>query len=616
MKNKSIFLPLSILALALVGCNSASSNNGKKGTSSGSDSYSTSGAPTSANSSSSSDSSSSDASSSSSHSPNDDLVPDVPYTPSGDMHDWTNPSTVEGDFSILNDSSEASGFIVSGSTYTINTAGTYTLSGELNGNINIEVGSSDTVELDLKGVKITSSSYAPIFAKTADKLKVKAVKNTSNFIIDNRPNKTVDSDDQGEGAIAAKCDTHLIGSGELQVEGNYNNGVHTSKDLKIKNLTLKSFGHQHAIRGGNSITVFNESTYIEAIGQTGDGFKSNDAGITSKGKQKGTITFTGGTSIVNCYNDAVDAAYNVEISVGTDEDSGEPTVPTLHLYSGSYATLTKSTSKASTISPHGINARNEVNISSGKLYIEASGDGIHSNKEALTDSDDVETGVMGLGDINISGGSMTIKANDDGIHADTNLNISGGVIDVIQSYEGIEGFYVTISGGKTTTIASNDGANAGGKNNTGTPSFTVTGGYLEINVSPDGDIDGIDSNGTYTQTGGIVITKGPNDKNMSALDHQGTANISGGTIIVLGAIEGQSGGGGGGGGWWSADRGPGGGMPGSGEVTISSNMQTYSLSLHAKGNHIITINEESYTFTNSYAYGKTTCYSDVAVTGY
>ena len=118
-----------------------------------------------------------------------------------------------------------------------------------------------------------------------------------------------------------------------------------------------------------------------------------------------------------------------------------------------------------------------------------------------------------------------------------------------------------------------------------TPTIEVSGGYLDVSVSPSGDTDGIDSNGNYTQTGGVVIARGPNSGNMSAIDADGTVSISGGTLIVLGY----------------------------GNVKTSGSIKTYSLSLHSAGSHTVTINGTSYTFTNAYAYGRTTCYSDVTV---
>ena len=117
--------------------------------------------------------------------------------------------------------------------------------------------------------------------------------------------------------------------------------------------------------------------------------------------------------------------------------------------------------------------------------------------------------------------------------------------------------------------------------------INVTGGYLDVTVSPSGDTDGIDSNGTYTQSGGIVITRGPNSEMMAALDADSTKKITGGTLIILGY----------------------------GQISVGTGVQTYSLSLHSAGNHTVTVDGVSYTFNNAYSYGKTTCYSSVTVTG-
>ena len=113
----------------------------------------------------------------------------------------------------------------------------------------------------------------------------------------------------------------------------------------------------------------------------------------------------------------------------------------------------------------------------------------------------------------------------------------------------------------------------------------MTGGYLDVTVSPSGDTDGIDSNGTYKQTGGIVIARGPNNQNMAAIDADGTITVSRGTLIVLGY----------------------------GRVSTSGNVKTYSLSLNSQGSHTVKIDGVSYTITNAYSYGKTTCYSSVTV---
>lgn len=589
---KVVVLPLTLFALTVSGCNASPSKSGGKKTSSGSTTLTS----TSGNSSTSSGGNTSTSI----------------YLPSGSSSSgWVDPG-ISDPFSLLNENGEAFGFELSESTYTITTAGTYTLSGKLEGRIIINVTKNDTVELDLNGAEISSSENSPIFVQTADKVKIKSLDDTVNSVIDKRANKVSDVDDQYEGAIAAKADLNIIGRGRLQVEGNYNNGIHTSKDLKIKNTKLLVYGYQHALRGGNGIEILNNDTEIYAIGKTGDGLKSNDAGVTSKGKQKGTISISGGLLNIHAQCDGIDAAYDVIIQNGTDEDSGEPSSPTVNIYTDKYATLTKAgpgwddsgnTNKSETTAK-GIKAHNAVIVSGGQIYCKCYDDGLHANNEPLTDSDDVETGVNGTGNITISGGNITIDCSDDGMHADATLTISDGNINVLTSFEALEGHDIVISGGVSRVLGTDDGINAGGDEN---PTITISGGFIEVTVAPNGDTDGIDSNGTYTQTGGIVITKGPNNNNSSALDHEGSATINGGTIIALGAIENQNT-------RWGGGGGPGGGL-GGGEVTYGSNMSQYNLSLHSAGSHTITIGGVEYSFSNTYSYGKTICYSDTPVTG-
>ena len=130
----------------------------------------------------------------------------------------------------------------SGNVYTISAAGSYSAKGALeDGQIIINVGDEDEVELELKGATISCSTDSPIKVLNADKLEISAKKNTDNKVIDARNEKSstaVDDGSLGEGTINAKCDLKLKGAGTLVVEGNYNNGIHTTKDLTIQKETL------------------------------------------------------------------------------------------------------------------------------------------------------------------------------------------------------------------------------------------------------------------------------------------------------------------------------------------------------------------------------------------
>lgn len=243
---------------------------------------------------------------------------------------------------------------------------------------------------------------------------------------------------------------------------------------------------------------------------------------------------------------------------------------------GSWSTYSTSNSNKADISAKGIKAYNEIHIDGGTTSIKAYDDGLHT-----APSSTLENGLAPTGIFYITGGNTSVYSTDDGIHARTYLYIEGGVTEVTNAYEGIEGGYIYIKGGMTYVNASDDGINA-------QETINVSAGYLDVTVSPSGDTDGIDSNGDYLQTGGIVIARGPNSTMMAALDSESTIKINAGTLIILGGT----------------------GVT----VTRGSGVSTYSLSLHTSGSKTIKVDGTSCTFNNKYAYGKTTCYSSVTVT--
>ena len=188
-------------------------------------------------------------------------------------------------------------------------------------------------------------------------------------------------------------------------------------------------------------------------------------------------------------------------------------------------------------SAKGIKAANEVQIISGTISLKTYDDGIHANNDGGT----LENGDAPLGNVVINGGNITVDASDDGIHADGSLAILGGVINVTNAYEGLEGNIINISGGQSTVFATDDGVNASSGNSL--PQVNVSGGLLDVTVNSSGDTDGIDSNGSYYQTGGVVIVRGPGSADGSmgggafALDAEKSIGFEGGTIAIFGGIE-------------------------------------------------------------------------------
>ena len=496
-----------------------------------------------------------------------------------------------GDFIIETADGEYS---ESNGVYTISKSGTYTLSGSLNGQILVDAGEDDEIEIELSGVTITCSTDSPIKVISADKVEISAKKNTENVIKDTRSAKIADDESQGEGAICANCDLKLKGNGILVIEAGYNNGVHTKKDLTIKNLSLKVTAVNSALKGNYSVTV--ESGNIVAISTKGDGIKTEKTDLSSKGKQRGTVTITDGTLAVYAAGDGIQASYDFVMDGGS-----------LSIYTGSYSSYTAS--DASTTSYKGIKVANELTVNGGTINVYSFDDGLHADYGTI-----LENGNTGNGNININGGTITIGvyspakstasgrmgpggwsnqqsvSGSDAVHADNTLTITDGTIHVDSAYEGFEADHILISGGNSIIFGTDDGINAC-KSVDNNPTIVVSGGYLFVTVPTNGDTDGIDSNGTYTQTGGVVIACGPGSVSGGmgggawALDTDNGITLQGGTLIHFGGMENTP-------------------------TTSGMTKTTCSSSTVSAGTHTVTVGEESYSVTLKYIAGGCVVYSD------
>ena len=190
---------------------------------------------------------------------------------------------------------------------------------------------------------------------------------------------------------------------------------------------------------------------------------------------------------------------------------------------------------------HGLSGKDSLRVCGGVIEITCQEDALHGSGD---ESDAT------LGNVSITGGSFTIYAGDDGIHAESDLTIANASIDILSSYEGLEGFTVTINSGDIRIVASDDGINAAGGNDGSSDSWmaggssfngnpfdgndayviTINGGELYICAGG----DGIDSNGLLYLNGGTVYVDGPSDGANAAVDFGTTAYVNGGTLIAVG----------------------------------------------------------------------------------
>lgn len=186
------------------------------------------------------------------------------------------------------------------------------VTGEFDGQIIIDAGDDYKFELELCGVTLYSGEQNPISVISGDKVTLTAKKGSKNYVYDTREEISSEDTTSVSSAVYSVCDLNLGGKGELIVISANNNGIHGKKDLDVKNLTLSVTCADNALKGNDSVDI--TGGVITLVAKSGDGIKTTDTDVSSKGNQRGTVSISGGTVNIYAACDGIDAAYNAEIS--------------------------------------------------------------------------------------------------------------------------------------------------------------------------------------------------------------------------------------------------------------------------------------------------------------
>lgn len=478
---------------------------------------------------------------------------------------------ITGEFSIT--STDGSTVTQNDSVYTITQAGEYTVTGLLSeGQIVVDADDNAEVTIALNGTSITCSSGSPIYIKNADNVKIKSEENTYNCIVDARAEADGNSDnsssENGNAAIYAACDLKLVGKGALSVTGNYNNGIQSKDDISIKNVTIKVNAVNNAIKGNDEVAI--ESGEIIAISRKGDGIKTSNSSLSTKGKQKGNVIISGGNIDIYAACDGIYAAYGVDVSgdgnlniytdtysdyseaVAADNSGSSASNPGSSNQnqgssskSSSNATMMTYTTTANTDNqnnssvgtpPDMNNAQNNGNMGNPPDMNNSSSNpgnnrdmkgnfsggngaanGMPGNNSSRNSSKKSYStkGIKAESEINISGTAINISSTDDGIHA----NSDSGVLETGEDGKGI----ISISGGTITISTGDDGIHADKELN-------ITDGYINVLTSYEG-LEAI----TINISGGQSFVYAADD-GINACTGDGTStpliNITGGYVDV------------------------------------------------------------------------------------
>lgn len=470
---------------------------------------------------------------------------------------------------------------IDGQTVTITQAGTYQIAGTLDdGALIVESAENAKITLVLGGVSIKNSTGAAIQISTADDVTIELSEGTTNVL---QSGEKVDiatateSEEASGGALQSKADLKIKGKGSLTVLGYLNNGIHCTKDLKIKNGNISVTALGHGIKGKNSVTV-SGGTVTVTSGK--DGITSDE----TENEEKGFVTIEDGEIIITSVGDGVSAETTLTVTgdvISIISGGGSANAQQKTDNMRDWWDFDNSASDDNSASCKGLKAGKALVISGGSITIDAQDDALHTD-----------------GDMTISGGECILSTGDDGAHAALSLTVLDGKITVLTSYEGLEANQITLADGELDITASDDGINANGgsdgfsggfgggfggrrsdmnsqsgdmtppdNSNMQTPPdgnapsgnpptmpgqdaadstttddttdkqpvLLITGGKITVNA----DGDGLDSNGDLRVEGGDITINGPSNGGNGAIDigteNGGAGVIAGGTLIALGA---------------------------------------------------------------------------------
>ena len=395
----------------------------------------------------------------------------------------------------LSNPTATDGVTVEDGTLTITKAGTYKLSGEYQGQIKVETADSDAVRLVLDNANITNSSGAALNVVNADEVILYSASGTTNTISDGA-DYTATGEDDPDAVVYSKADLTIAGEGTLKVNGNHEDGIHTSDGLVIASGTLEVNAANTGIKGKDYVDILGGTINVTA---QQDGIKSTND--TDEGK--GWTRLSNGTVTVNAGDDGFKASRVVEISGGslTVEQSDE-----------------------------GIEAQ-YINVSGGDVNVTSADDGMNASLKT-SDSESTDSSANTSDTANQQQNSQQQGSLPGGQQSGTsNQQQQGMGQPPAMSGTSQDG---TSQNGTTGTGQQGMGQPPQGGMPGGGGTFEVVDAAINVsggNITVNAEGDGIDSNGVTTLSGGTLIVNGPSQGGNAALDTNGDLLLNGATVL-------------------------------------------------------------------------------------
>ena len=275
---------------------------------------------------------------------------------------------------------------VSGSTVTVTAAGTYILSGTLDGSIIVDADKEDKVQLVLDGVTVRSDTFAALYVVQADKVFVTLADGSVNELSNGGSFVPIDDNDV-DAAVYAKDDITFNGTGTLRSTSPAGRGIVGKDEVTFTNGVYEITAADTAIRAKDSLCIADGSFTLKA---GSDGLHAENGDDDTLGN----IYIADGDFRISVSDDGIHANTLLLIDGGTFE-------------------ITAAEGLEGTC----------IRINDGTINISATDDGVNAARKSSACTPVVE----------INGGTLTVvmgAGDTDGVDANGNIIINGGTVDI------------------------------------------------------------------------------------------------------------------------------------------------------------------------------------------